>query len=320
MALRQRGADAAGGGGGADRRVVLLVLAAPALGAEDRPAEPRTAAHGRPGPQRRGKGRHRDRARLGRPLPGRRRIQGRPDHRRRQPGGAAALPAPGRRTARRAGGDRARPQSRTGSNRCRNSATRCSPRKATSPLSNSSGASGAQLNVAAGGVAELRDGISEASDGAGLLALGSDHAGEGAELIANGLGRAAAGSGRAIGALEQFATGSRRLEVAIGEAALGALELKNGSEAATGSNLKFNGLKPARKLQQAIEADANKTLPKLLGPAKEADAQLKIALAQLQGMTVGQTDPNYAAALAAVQRAVAAVSGTDPVSGAALRP
>ena len=32
-------------------------------------------------------------------------------------------------------------------------------------------------------------------------------------------------------------------------------------------------------------------------------------------MTVGKDDPNYAAALAAVRQAAAAVSGTDPASG-----
>ena len=32
-------------------------------------------------------------------------------------------------------------------------------------------------------------------------------------------------------------------------------------------------------------------------------------------MTVGKTDPNYAAALAAVRQAAAAVSGTDPATG-----
>jgi RND superfamily putative drug exporter len=179
---------------------------------------------------------------------------------------------------------------------------------------------GRQLNVAAGGVSELRDGITEASDGAGLLALGADHAGEAAELIANGMARAATGSGKAIAALEQFAKGSRQLEEAIQSASNASLQLRFGIEGLLGATLKSNGLRPARKLQQAIEAEANKTVPKLLGPAKEADAQLKAALAQLQGMTVGQTDPNYAAALAAVQRAAAAVSGTDPVSGAPFAP
>jgi RND superfamily putative drug exporter len=175
---------------------------------------------------------------------------------------------------------------------------------------------GRSLGAAAGGVSELRDGITEASDGAGLLALGSSRAGEGAELIAGGLGRAAAGSSRAIGALEQFSKGSRQLEEALQSAATASLQLRFGIEGLLGANLKVNGLRPARKLQQAIEAEANKTVPKLLAPAKEADAQLKTALAELQAMTVGQTDPKYAAALEAVRRAAAAVSGTDPVSGA----
>ena len=37
-------------------------------------------------------------------------------------------------------------------------------------------------------------------------------------------------------------------------------------------------------------------------------------------MTVGKTDPNYAATLEAVRRAAAAVGGTDPVSGAPYAP
>ena len=37
-------------------------------------------------------------------------------------------------------------------------------------------------------------------------------------------------------------------------------------------------------------------------------------------MTTGKADPNYAAALAAVRGALAAVSGTDPASGAPYAP
>ena len=56
-------------------------------------------------------------------------------------------------------------------------------------------------------------------------------------------------------------------------------------------------------------------MPRLQGPAQVADEQLKAALAQLDAMTVGKGDPNYAAALAAVRQATAAVSGTDPATG-----
>jgi len=174
---------------------------------------------------------------------------------------------------------------------------------------------GRELGVAAGGVEQLRGGIAEASDGAGLLALGSDRAGEGAQLIAGGLSRAAGGSERAVSALDRFAKGAERLVKADELAALGALQLKFGADALGGANLRFNALRRARKLEKSLRQDANSTLPRLLAPAKEADQQLRAALAQLQGMTVGKEDPNYAPALEAVNRALAAVSGTDPRTG-----
>jgi len=68
-------------------------------------------------------------------------------------------------------------------------------------------------------------------------------------------------------------------------------------------------------VEKSLDELANGTLPRLSAPAQVADEQLKAALAQLEGMTAGKSDPNYAAALEAVRRASAAVSGTDPVSG-----
>jgi len=179
---------------------------------------------------------------------------------------------------------------------------------------------GRQLGLAAGGVEQLRGGIAEASDGAGLLAQGSDRAGEGAQLIANGLGRAAAGSQRAVGALDQFATGAKRLSEAQERAALGGLQLKLAARDLGGPNLRVNALNRSLKVEKSLQEDANTTLPKLIAPAKVADEQLKAALAQLQGMTVGKEDPNYNAALEAVRRALAAVSGTDPLGGAPYAP
>jgi len=179
---------------------------------------------------------------------------------------------------------------------------------------------GRNLGIAAGGVAELRDGISEAGDGAGLLALGSDRAGEGAELIAAGLGRAAAGSGRAIAALERFATGSRQLAEAIERATLATEEARLGIGQSILPTFRANTQRRARHLEGELKNEENQTLPKLIAPAREAEAQLKAALAQLQAMTVGKTDPNYPAALEAVRRANAAVTGTDPVSGEPFAP
>ncbi len=179
---------------------------------------------------------------------------------------------------------------------------------------------GRGLDTVAGGIGQLRGGIDEASDGAGLLALGTDRAGEGAQLIANGLSRALAGNEEAMSGLDRFVSGARRLAVAQERAALGALQLRFGVEALGGQNLRVNGLNRARKLEESLRQDATTTLPRLIAPAKEADAQLKAALAQLGGMTVGKDDPNYGPALEAVRRASAAVTGVDPVTGAPVAP
>ncbi|MBK5218663.1 MAG: MMPL family transporter [Thermoleophilia bacterium] len=179
---------------------------------------------------------------------------------------------------------------------------------------------GHSLRTAAGGVGQLREGIAEASDGAGLLALGSDRAGEGAQLIAVGLGRATAGSQRAVGALDRFADGSRKLAEAQEEAALGALNLKFGIQGVGGPNLRHNGLNHAFEVEHSLESLGEITVPRLLGPASSAEQQLKAALASLEGMTSGQSDPNYLATLEAVRAALAAVSGTNPVTGAPYAP
>ena len=175
---------------------------------------------------------------------------------------------------------------------------------------------GKGLDTAAGAIADLRDGISEASAGAGLLALGSDRAGDGAEQIATGLGRAAAASTRAVSALERFAKGSARLAEAEGTAVNGALQLQLAVRGSLIPNIRHNGLRRTQQLERSLKEKASTKLPQLLAPARETEAQLKAALAQLQAMTVGQTDPSYAATLEAVRKATAALTGTNPVNGA----
>jgi putative drug exporter of the RND superfamily len=174
---------------------------------------------------------------------------------------------------------------------------------------------GRSLAVAAGGVGQLREGISEASNGAGLLATGAGRAGDGAQLIANGLSRATGGSERAIEALDRFAKGAERLANAQETATLGALQIKLALKVSFVPGLRANAQRRAEKLQKSTEDDANQKLPELIEPAKAAEEQLKEALAKLQAMTIGKEDPNYSATLEAVRRALAAVSGTDPVDG-----
>jgi putative drug exporter of the RND superfamily len=173
---------------------------------------------------------------------------------------------------------------------------------------------GRNLGRAASGVAQLRDGVSKASYGADLLAEGSGRGEEGATALASGLGLALAGGERAAGALDTFTTGARRLAGAQHRASLAGLQLKLALQSLP-TNLRRNALDRSRRLQKSLNQDAHVTLPGLQAPAQEADAQLRSALQQLEAMTVGQSDPSYAGALAAVRRALAAVSGTDPVSG-----
>ena len=178
---------------------------------------------------------------------------------------------------------------------------------------------GRNLNRAADGVAQLREGVAKASYGAGLLAEGSGRAEDGAAALASGLGQATAGSEQAVGALRTFAEGTRRLAGAQHRVALAALQLKFGLQSLT-PNLRRNALRRSRALQRSLNYNAHETLPRLRAPAQDANGQLETALAQLNGMTTGQSDPNYDAALEAVRRALAAVSGTDPASGAAYAP
>ncbi len=173
---------------------------------------------------------------------------------------------------------------------------------------------GRGLGRTAGGVAQLRDGISQATYGAGLLTKGSGSAEEGAIQIAQGLGRATAGSQEALEGIEAIADGSRRLAGAQGRASNGALFLMLQIRDVI-PNLRFNALGPSRKLEKSLSQDAETKLPQLQGAAQAADEQLKAALQQLDGMTVGKTDPNYGPALDAVRRAAAAVSGTNPTDG-----
>jgi RND superfamily putative drug exporter len=173
---------------------------------------------------------------------------------------------------------------------------------------------GRNLGRAADGVAALREGVAKASYGADLLAEGSGRAEEGAEALASGLGQATAGSERAVDALRTFAEGTRRLAGAQHRAALAGLQLKFALQS-LGPNLRRNGLRRARRVERELNAEAGERVPALQAPAQEAEAQLRTALQQLEAMTVGRADPAYEGALAAVRTALAAVSGTDPVSG-----
>ena len=153
----------------------------------------------------------------------------------------------------------------------------------------------------------------EAGYGAGLLADGSGRAEEGAQALARGLGRATGGTRRLIDALGAFTDATKRLARVQQRLALGSVVLKTGVTELI-PNLRRNALSRSRRLQKSLSDKAHGTVPGLQGPAQVADEQLKAALAQLESMTVGKSDPNYEAALAAVRQAAAADRRACPAS------
>src|SRR5262249_55483205 len=163
-------------------------------------------------------------------------------------------------------------------------------------------------------VRRLRLGRAEASRGGPVLAGGGDQARAGAAAIAVGLDQAAANSAQATSALAAFASGTRQLASAQQKALLGALAIKFGTTD-LGTNLRTNPLPRAHRLDDSLAKELG-DVAKLQGPAGAAQGQLQTAFSQLQGMTIGTGDPNYPAALNAVRQALAAVSGSDPVTSA----
>jgi putative drug exporter of the RND superfamily len=170
---------------------------------------------------------------------------------------------------------------------------------------------GRNLGRAASGVAQLRGGIARASYGAGLLAEGSGRAQAGAKALASGLAQAEAGSERAVAALRTFADGTRRLAGAQRKAAIAGLNIKFALQSLI-PNLNRNALVRSRRLEKSLNETSKRTAPRLQPPAEEAEAQLKTALEQLEGMTVGKSDPNYGPAVEAVQKALGAASELPP--------
>ena len=161
---------------------------------------------------------------------------------------------------------------------------------------------GKNLNRLAGGVTAIRGGLSRATSGAALLAEGTGRAEEGAIEIASGIGQAASGSKEAIDAIGEVAKGNKELAKANERAALGALQIKFGSHDLI-PNFNANGLPRAKRLQRSLDKDSTETAPQAQATAQATSEKLNAALKELEGMTVGKSDPNYAATLGAVREA-----------------
>ncbi len=161
---------------------------------------------------------------------------------------------------------------------------------------------GTNLDRLANGVGAVRTGLSRATAGAALLAEGSGRAEEGAVEIATGVGQAAAGSEEAIDAIDKVAKGNKQLAAANERAALGALQLKFATHDLV-PNFNANGYPRSKRLVRGLNRLSKETLPPIQANAQGSSEKVNQALQQVEGMTVGKTDPNYAAALDALRQA-----------------
>ncbi len=109
---------------------------------------------------------------------------------------------------------------------------------------------GASLQTAADGAAELRDGVADARDGSQRLADGIATAGNGAGALESGISDARSGAGQLLAGTQQLAAGAQSaqsgassLENGLGQLSEGSMQLQNGLQAAqSGSQSLADGL------------------------------------------------------------------------------
>lgn len=110
--------------------------------------------------------------------------------------------------------------------------------------------------------------------------------------------------------------GVRQRRVAAALCALLGLLIAPAAQAVSGSG--SSGARASR-LAHALPAEAE-ILEQLREPASTTQAQVGVALDQLEQMQALVYDPHYLPALVAVGRAFSAVSGRDPITGTVVNP
>lgn len=158
------------------------------------------------------------------------------------------------------------------------------------------------LGQAGAGSAQLQSGLAAASSGAGQL-----HSGGGA---------AQSGAGQLHAGLAQAQAGSAKLQSGLNEALSGAVALKNGSaKVLSGSTQLLNGLGQAQKGAKPVVPGLNA----LAGSAATTNSRVDSALAALNAMTTGKSDPDYAAVLRSLQSASSSAAATSTIAAAAAK-
>lgn len=154
------------------------------------------------------------------------------------------------------------------------------------------------LRKATDGSNQLEAGLSAAHGGAGALTGALLKVGDGSQQLTRGLGQVGEGSGKVAKGTSRASSGASRIADAVNEASEQSGELSSS----------------ARLIQNAMrsgEARLGETHP----PLRATEERLAAAWSALQRMSAGRSDPEYAAALAAVEEANLRLTGKDIRTG-----
>jgi RND superfamily putative drug exporter len=187
---------------------------------------------------------------------------------------------------------------------------------------------GIEDELAAGerGLERLETGLGRLRNGAALNTGGLLQAAEGSAALRSGVDQADAGAEALAGGLQEASSGSARLGEGLGKADEGSGKLAQGTaRASSGAGKLADALGRAREqtgdligsatLIKAAMRTGEERIAALYGPLQGSEEQLALALGALQRMSVGRTDPEYAAALRAVEEANRRLTGAGPESG-----
>jgi putative drug exporter of the RND superfamily len=172
------------------------------------------------------------------------------------------------------------------------------------------------LGQAGAGSSQLQSGLASASSGAGQLATGGGSAQSGAGQLHAGLASAMAGSTTLRNGLNTALSAAIQLRNGAGTALSGASQLAAGL--GKGAPQVAAGLPAVGTLVNESNA-AVSSIKSAQGQQQQAQGSVGQAISALQGMgAAGKADPNYTAALNALQSASGSISGiTGPLSSAA---
>jgi RND superfamily putative drug exporter len=170
----------------------------------------------------------------------------------------------------------------------------------------------AGLGQAGSGAQQLQSGLSEASSGAGKLHGGAGEAQAGSAKLHAGLAAAHSGSTKLSGGLSQALAGATALKTGSTQALAGSVLLANGlASAHTPAAAGVPSLKQLAALTDSTSGGVNSAH----GQAQGTSSEVSSAIAALQSMTSGKSDPHYASTLAALERAQSSAGGTTSQIG-----